>query len=248
MKPSKKMLVGIAISTTGISLFLNLQVRSAQALELQKGLNNYWQQLQAFLSQELEQALNQLNEEIQPVVESAIGKLGIPAPSKVEQKVQEQIQQQIEAGAFGINPTAQAQATVQAVEQAIAKGQIEAQLGKQGQSQIAQEIDSVDRAVSETSNAATIAQSANVTQDVLKQIATQNTQVTAILQAAHQEAVKTRIATLGSNKSLLDISNNLDQQQWEKQVDAAASHASLVNATAQFTTLIESQSSNNAGE
>lgn len=242
MKVNKKIFIGITIGTTAISLSLSVQTNSAYALDIQEALNNYWQQLQTFLGKELDQALGKLDKGIQTAVEDTIGELGIPDPDKVEQKVESQVQEQSEAGAFGVNPTTQAKATSKAVEQAIAESQIQAELGEQGQKQIAAELNSVAGAVSETANAATSAQSANVTQDVLKQMATQNTKVTAILQAAHSEAVKTRLATLESNKSLLNISKNLDQQEWNKQIDTAASQAGLVNATAQFTTLISGQS------
>jgi len=256
MKANKRILVGITIGITALSLSLGVQTNSAYALDIQGALNNYWQQLQVFLKKELDQALGKLDQGIQTAVEDTIGELGIPAPDKVEQKVEEEVQKQSEAGAFGVNPTTQAKATSKAVEQAIAESQIQAELGDGGQKQIAAELNWVAGAVWETANAATSAQSANVTQDVLKQIATQNTKVTSILQAAHSEAVKTRLATLGSNKSLLNISKNLDQQEWNKQIDAAASQAGLVNATAQFTTLIsgqstsqsESQFSHDAGE
>jgi DNA anti-recombination protein RmuC len=240
MQANQRILVGITIGITALSLS-SVQINSAYALDIQGELNNYWQQLQVFLGKELDQALDKLDKGIQTAVEDTIGELGIPNLDKVEQKVESQVQKQSEAGAFGVNPTTQAKATSKAVEQAIAESQIHAQLGDGGQKQIAAELNSVAGAVWETANAATSAQSANVTQDVLKQMATQNTQVTAILQAAHSEAVKTRLATLGSNKSLLNISKNLDQQEWNKQIDAAASQAGLVNATAQFTTLISGQ-------
>lgn len=241
VKLNQKIFIRIAIVTTGLSLSLSVQTNSAYALDIQTALNNYWQQLQTFLAKELEQALGKLDKGIQTAVEDTIGELGIPSPDKVEQKVESQVQKQSEAGAFGVNPTIQAKATSKAVEQAIAESQIQAQLGDGGQKQIAAELSSVAGAVWESANAATSAQNANVTQDVLKQIATQNTKVAAILQAAHSEAVKTRLATLESNKSLLNISKNLDQQEWNKQIDTAASQAGLVNATAQFTTLISSQ-------
>lgn len=195
----------------------------------------YWNQLSSFYYNLIGGNLEGILGDLQGIT----GALGIPDPFAI--RTQGEWNEQIP----GTMSTAQAKANT--TDRAIATGIASTVLGKDGQTVIREQQQQVAATVSQSATAAQqsaaaaqAAQTRNVTQDILKDVATQQAvmaqQQTVLAQINQQmsgQLTGLQLQGAASNLMLSNISSTLDQQELQRQQAQQARNLSEAQTTAQ---------------
>ncbi len=167
-----------------------------------------------------------LNQKVLGGIRAKIGEIfgviGYPNPNQVEREIPEIIvndetEEIEEFSTFGKKKLAIATGKKQIMD-----AYIESRMGEEAQKQKKQQLEGIAQLANSSMNAATDAASQNVTQDVLKQIAIQQANNSFMSQAIHAELTQLGLAQNMSLSELSNISENMEQQEWEGRVNSAA--------------------------
>lgn len=119
-------------------------------------------------------------------------------------------------GDFDLNPVIRATLTKKQYNRSNTRARISTVLGKAGKTAMTLETQQALKSVLQINQAAQRAAAANVTQDVLKQIALQNTQQALITRSLLPESQMLNQQIAATNNNLVDISSTLDNEQRAK--------------------------------
>lgn len=181
--------------------------------------------------QEFSQGWGELNSQLNQIISSSIGDLGIPDPLKSGKQISQVIGQQ-QPDLLTIDPGLQGDDAERSWHQQYTLGQSQSILGTEGQKVQSQEAETSNNALATSSNNADAAQNDIVTQDILKKIAIQNSQAAIINKSIQGEAQKQTQALAAANINLADISGQMDLQARRQQNEDISSAKQILNAAA----------------
>jgi hypothetical protein len=155
---------------------------------------------------------SQINQQLNQVIKAS----GLPDLVKKGQEIEEAIAG-IKTGVLEVDARIQGKNARQVWNQQYTVFQADGILGAEGQQKNEQERQVSQMAVDTTFKNAQEAQNDFITQDIIKKIATQNAQTTAVLQLVQGSLIEQNKLTAASNVNLSDISQNLAVEHRRKQ-------------------------------
>ncbi|BAY86025.1 hypothetical protein NIES267_55310 [Calothrix parasitica NIES-267] len=226
----------LTISLIGISTISLISINGAYALEIKNPLVTVIEQLQeqtgsvnkyisSTISRKLDNLSKSLEGDLQAVVQEAAGVLGLPDAGEVRKE--------IEVIASDSNNT------VNSVDRAT--NELDRQitrasgftLTKEGQENMKAEVEKTQTSIETVSIFSDAAQNDVVTQNVMKRIAQQNTQISGILGAIRSDGLKTKQSQDLANLNLTNISRSLDGQNQARQKEVVGQGFSNLRTAAQ---------------
>ena len=226
----------LTISLVGISTISLISINGAYALEIKNPLVTVIEQLQEqtgsvnkYISSTISRKLDNLSEslegDLQAVVQEAAGILGLPDAGEVRKE--------IEVMASDSNNA------VNSVDKAT--NEIDRQitrasgftLTKEGQENMKAEVEKTQSSIETVSVFSDAAQNDVVTQNVMKRIAQQNTQISGILGAMRSDGLKSKQSQDLANLNLTNISRSLDGQNQSRQKEVVGQGFNNLRTAAQ---------------
>jgi hypothetical protein len=212
MKKPKKL--GIAI--VGMGVISTVSISSASALEISNPLTkvfDQWQEqlssINKYVSSTISQKLGDLSDslqgDLQAAVNESVGALGLPDATEVRGKIEDIVASNDSA----VNSVDKA---TNEVDRQITRADSDATLSKQGQQITKQQVEKTQTSIEQVNNSGEAAQDEVVTQNVMKRMALQNTQIAGILGAMRTDGLKSKQSQDLANLNLTNISRSLDGQ------------------------------------
>jgi hypothetical protein len=170
------------------------------------------------LTTDFTQGVTKLSQEIQSQVNQTTGNLGIPDLLRKGWEIEQTITA-AKTSVFQINSHLQGRNSKQLLHQEFTTQQAGQFLSLEGQQKIRQEREEAKSAVDISTISASAAQNDHITQEIMKRIATQNTQTTKVLQLVQTSLQEQNKITTIANVNLADISQNLSTEQKRTQLE-----------------------------
>ncbi len=233
MKSKRRTLIFIGaftVATIGIS-------SSAYALEISNplvALVEQWQEqtrsvdkyISSIISRKLDNLSESLQVDLQAVVEEATGVLGLPDASEVREEVEE-IASDNDNAVNGVDKA------TNEVDRQITRANSDTSLSKDGQENMKAQVEKTQTSIETVSVFSDAAQNDVVTQNVMKRIAQQNTQITGILGAMRTDGLKSKQSQDLANLNLTNISRSLDGQNQSRQKEVVGQGFSNLRTASQ---------------
>ena len=227
----------LTISLIGISTISLISINGAYALEIKNPLVTVIEQLQEqtgsvnkYISSTISRKLDNLSEslegDLQPVVQEAAGVLGLPDASKVRQEIEE-------IASDSNNAVNSVDRASNELDRQITRAQTETTLSKEGQKSMEAEVEKTQTSIETVSIFSDAAQNDVVTQNVMKRIAQQNTQISGILGAMRSDSLKSKQSQDLANLNLTNISRSLDGQNQARQTEVVGQGFSNLRTASQ---------------
>ena len=182
-----------------------------------------------------------LNQKILEGISAKIGELfgviGYPNPNAIDREIPEIIVNDDPEEIEEFTTFGKKQLAISSGKRQILSAYLESRMGEEAQQQKKQQLEAISLLADSSLNAATDAASSDVTQDVMKQIAVQQANNAFISQAIHAELAQLGLNQNMSLSELSNISENMEQQEWQGKVNSAAARVSFVDAITQFSSL-----------
>jgi hypothetical protein len=171
-------------------------------------------------------------------IEVASGELGIPIPEEVQKAIDAASSVQEGQSAFGIGGSAALDQVLQGQVDATSTSTIaESTLSSQGQSDIVATKKSTAEAAASSLQSAKNAGASNVSQAILRDIATQMSNSVAIEKATYDTNVDSQVANAATSQAIGNISQTLAEDNWGKKVERQAGLVGIGDSTALFAAL-----------
>ncbi|AFZ01677.1 hypothetical protein [Calothrix sp. PCC 6303] len=215
-KPNK---LGIAI--VGMGVISTVSISSASALEISNPLTkvfDQWQEqlssINKYVSSTISQKLGDLSDSLQGDLQSAVnesvGALGLPDATEVRGKIEDIVASNDSA----VNSVDKA---TNEVDRQITRADSDSTLSKEGQKRTQEQVEKTQTSLEQVENSGEAAQDEVVTQNVMKRIAQQNTQIAGMLGAMRTDGLKSKQSQDLANLNLTNISRSLDGQNQAQQ-------------------------------
>lgn len=166
------------------------------------------------------------------------GTLDPTDPIAVGDEIEQSISDET-SGDFDLNPVIRATLAKKQYNRTHARARASTLLGEPGQTIMKLETQQTLKSVLRINQAAQQAQEFEVTQDVMKQIALQNTQLSQVIRPLLPEAQMTNLQIAATNANLADISSTLDAEQRAKAQEANAQANAFLRQAAFYNQLWE---------
>jgi hypothetical protein len=216
MKQRRRLFILIGtftIATIGIS--------SASALEISNPVTkvfDQWQEqlgsINKYISSTISRKLGDLSDslrgDLQAAVNESVGALGLPDATETREKVEEIVASTNTA----VNPVDKA---TNEIDRQITRADSDSTLSKKGQKITKQQVEKTQTSIEQVKNSGEAAQDEVVTQNVMKRMAQQNTQIAGILGAMRTDGLKSKQSQDLANLNLTNISRSLDGQNQAQQ-------------------------------
>ncbi|AFY99465.1 hypothetical protein [Calothrix sp. PCC 6303] len=217
MKKPNKLVVAIV----GMGVISTVSISSASALEISNPITkvfDQWQEqlgsINKYISSTISRKLGDLSDslqgDLQAAVNKSVGALGLPDATEVRGKIEEIVASNNSA----INSVDKA---TNEVDRQITRAYSDSTLSKQGQQITKQQVEKTQTSIEQVENSGEAAQEEVVTQNVMKRIAQQNTQIAGVLGAMRMDGLKSKQSQDLANLNLTNISRSLDGQNQTKQ-------------------------------
>ncbi len=227
----------LTISLVGISTISLISINGAYALEIKNPLITVIEQLQEqtgsvnkYISSTISRKLDNLSEslegDLQAVVQEAAGILGLPDAGEVRKEI-EQI------ASDNNNAVNSVDRASNELDRQITRAQTETTLSKEAQERMKAEVEKTQTSIETVSIFSDAAQNDVVTQNVMKRIAQQNTQITGILGAMRSDGLKSKQSQDLANLNLTNISRSLDGQNQSRQKEVVGQGFSNLRTASQ---------------
>ncbi|BAZ40219.1 hypothetical protein NIES4101_61800 [Calothrix sp. NIES-4101] len=215
-KPKKFVIFGI-----GIGVILTIGMSSASALEIpnplakvfdqwQEQINSINKYVSSTISQKIEDLSSSLQRDLNAAVNESIGSLGLPDAIETREKIEEIVASTNTA----VNPVDK---VTNEIDRQITRADSDSNLSKEGQKITKQQVEKTQTSIEQVENSGEAAQEEVVTQNVMKRIAQQNTQIAGILGAMRTDGLKSKQSQDLANLNLTNISRSLDGQNQTEQ-------------------------------
>ncbi|MGL5194588.1 MAG: hypothetical protein ACRC8Y_13460 [Chroococcales cyanobacterium] len=172
--------------------------------EFKQRLSSFQFYVHDILGERLDSLSQQVQTDIFAVVEDAKGRLGIPDPGEIRLRLEELIANE--------NPTYDVEWAATEVERQLARAQASETFSKQGQILQEERLERIQASVEQTQQLGMEAQQDRATQDVMKRIAAQNTELGALLGSMYADQQRVHRSADLQNLQLSNISRTLDTQ------------------------------------
>ncbi|MBD2200525.1 hypothetical protein H6G08_34860 [Calothrix anomala FACHB-343] len=204
------------MSIVGIAIISTFGVSSAYALEIPDPLTkvfDQWQEqlssldkyINSIVSRKLGNLSKSVQGDLQAAVNESLGKLGLPSAIEVRDKVEE-------IATNDDNAVNSVDKVTNEIDRQITRADSDTTLSKEGQELTKQQVEKTQTSIEQVQADASAAQDDVVTQNVMKRIAQQNTQIAGILGAMRTDGLKLKQSQDLANLNLTNISRSLDGQ------------------------------------
>ncbi|NJO30782.1 MAG: hypothetical protein HC874_26950, partial [Richelia sp. SL_2_1] len=191
-------------------------------VEQTRSLNKY---ISSTISRKLDNLAESLQGDLQAVISEASGVLGLPDATKVRQEIEE-------IAASDDNAVNSVDKVTNEIDRQITRAS-SFTLTKEGQENMKAEVEKTQTSIETVSIFSDAAQNDLVTQNVMKRIAQQNTQISGILGAMRTDGLKTKQSQDLANLNLTNISRSLDGQNQARQKESVGQGFSNLRTAAQ---------------
>ena len=235
-----------------ISEFLNTNLINYGLNLFNLDLDNYLRSIKDFVFEQIADQLNLdngasdflfsvLNQQILASIQSKLGdffgSLGFPDPGKISEEIPEIIIDTREEEIEEFTPLRKNEIQIASSERLLTQAFVQSRLSSEAQAQKQANIEVIAKLAEDSSQAAVSASGKNITQDVLKQVARQNSDQAMISQAIYSEITQLGLSQTLSVNELSKITQNMEEQKLKETVDAASNRVSMVEAITEFTSL-----------
>lgn len=205
----------IATISTGSSAYALVRSNPLTALveqwqEQTRSLDKY---ISSTISRKLDNLSESLQGDLQTVISEATGVLGLPDAAEVREEIEVWAVDNDNA----VNSVDRAS---NEVERQITRADSDTSLSKEGQENMKAQVEKTQASIETVSVFSDAAQNDIVTQNVMKRIAQQNTQITGILGAMRTDGLKSKQSQDLANINLTNISRSLDGQNQARQKES----------------------------
>ena len=232
MKKINKLTIGLV----GISIISLISINRAYALEIKNPLVTVIEQLQEqtgsvnkYISSTISRKLDNLSEslegDLQAVVQEAAGVLGLPDAAEVRKEIEVMASDSNNA----VNSVDKA---TNEIDRHITRAS-GFTLTKEGQENMKAEVEKTQTSIETVSIFSDAAQNDVVTQNVMKRIAQQNTQISGILGEMRSDGLKSKQSQDLANLNLTNISRSLDGQNQSREKEVVGQGFSNLRTAAQ---------------
>ncbi len=226
----------LTVSLVGISTWSLISINQAYALEIQNPLVTVIEQLQEqtgsvnkYISSTISGKLDDLSEslegDLQAVVQEAAGILGLPDAGEVRKEIEVMASDSNNA----VNSVDKA---TNEVDRQITRAS-GFTLTKEGQENMKAQVEKTQTSIETVSIFSDAAQNDVVTQNVMKRIAQQNTQISGILGAMRSDGLKSKQSQDLANLNLTNISRSVDGQNQARQKEVVGQGFSNLRTASQ---------------
>ncbi|MDY6900108.1 MAG: hypothetical protein SWZ49_18825 [Cyanobacteriota bacterium] len=216
-------IIGIESSAYALKIQNPLVTVVEQWQEQTRSLNKY---ISSTISGKLDDLSESLQGDLQAVISEATGVLGLPDASKVRQEIEE-------IASDSDNAVNSVDKATNEVERQITRADSDTSLSKEGQENMKAQVEKTQTLIETVSVFSDAAQNDVVTQNVMKRIAQQNTQITGILGAMRTDGLKSKQSQDLANLNLTNISRSLDGQNQSRQKEVVGQGFSNLRTASQ---------------
>lgn len=218
----------IATISTGSSAYALVRSNPLTALveqwqEQTRSLDKY---ISSTISRKLDNLSESLQGDLQTVISEATGVLGLPDAAEVREEIEVWAVDNDNA----VNSVDRAS---NEVERQITRADSHTSLSKEGQENMKAQVEKTQASIETVSVFSDAAQNDIVTQNVMKRIAQQNTQITGILGAMRTDGLKSKQSQDLANINLTNISRSLDGQNQARQKESVGQGFSNLRTASQ---------------
>lgn len=209
MKPIiKKLTLGAIASATFVSLFIAAPSYGISINDffssIVSDLQGEVSEIHAWAKEEINSAWADTKENANAAIDSSIGQLGAPDPIASAEQLKNTLKDDYSY------PVAQEKA--QKLERELTLGSIASVIGKKGQQQTQEKIDTTAQIAQQAKGIADEAQNMDASQNVLKAIASQNALIVSMLAEQRTDSLLARQDNAYSNLMLTQVAEHLDSQ------------------------------------
>ncbi len=237
MKKIKQVAYGaigvFTISTIGLTSAYALEIPILQNTPLAPVFDQWQSQLtslnkyvSSILTNKLESLTESLGKDISAAINETMGALGLPDSTEARERVED-------IAASANNAVNTVEKATNEVDRQITRAASDTTLSREGQQRTKEQVEKTQSSIEQVYTDANAAQSEVVTQNVMKRIAQQNTQVAAILGAMRSDGLKLQQSQDLANLNLTNISRTLDGQNQARQKETIGQGFNNLRTTAQ---------------
>ncbi|MGB6300301.1 MAG: hypothetical protein WBF90_29590 [Rivularia sp. (in: cyanobacteria)] len=215
--------IGIGSSAYALKISNPLTALVEQWQEQTRSLDKY---ISSTISRKLDNLSESLQGDLQTVISEATGVLGLPDAAEVREEIEVWAVDNDNA----VNSVDRAS---NEVERQITRADSDTSLSKEGQENMKAQVEKTQASIETVSVFSDAAQNDVVTQNVMKRIAQQNTQITGILGAMRTDGLKSKQSQDLANINLTNISRSLDGQNQARQKESVGQGFSNLRTASQ---------------
>lgn len=227
----------LTLSIVGIAIISTIGVSSAYALEIpdplakvfaqwQEQLSSLDKYIDSIVSRKLENLSESLQGDLQAAVNESVGALGLPDATETREKIEE-IAASINSAVNNVDKV------TNEIDRQITRADSDTTLSKEGQELTKQQVEKTQTSIEQVQADASAAQDDVVTQNVMKRMAQQNTQIAGILGAMRTDGLKSKQSQDLANLNLTNISRSLDGQNQVRQKESVGQGFSNLRTASQ---------------
>lgn len=192
--------------------------------QLNSQINSWSGYLNKILSDQLQPLSKALGADLNSAISEAKGAVGLPDPSAARKSVGKIAQK---SGSY----LDQTELATNEVDRQITRAAIDSTLSSEGQKRIQQQANSTQNSVNLVEQQAQAAQGEVVTQDVMKQMALQNAQISSVLGSLRADSLQAAQRQELTNVNLTNISRSIDGQNQAKQAERVGTGLEVLRTT-----------------
>lgn len=165
-----------------------------------------------YIEQTLSGLLTPLPDDLEGVIQNALGDLGLVDPNRVRSEISTELATILEGDLAQSDSIYAGLETANEVDRQLTRAQVDAVLGQGGQAATRDKITWIEDTIGQVQQHADTAQTVVSTQAAIKQMAQQNARQSEILGAVQSELLQSRQDAQLTNLNLANMSQNLDQE------------------------------------
>ncbi|MBV6627375.1 MAG: hypothetical protein KI793_31285 [Rivularia sp. (in: Bacteria)] len=215
--------IGIGSSAYALKISNPLTALVEQWQEQTGSVNKY---ISSTISRKLDNLSESLEGDLQAVIGEATGINGLPDATKVREEIEVW-------AADNNNAVNNVDKATNELERQITRADSDVTLSKKGQENMKAEVEKTQTSIETVSIFSDAAQNDVVTQNVMKRIAQQNTQITGILGAIRTDGLKSKQSQDLANLNLTNISRSIDGQNQSRQKEVVGQGFSNLRTASQ---------------
>lgn len=187
----------------------------------------------AYVEQTLADWIAPLPGDLQGVIQTTLGDLGLMDPNQVRAAITEELTATLERDLVQSDSLYASLELANEVDRQMTRAQVDAVLGLGGQSATRDKITWIEDTIGQVQQHADTAQTAVSTQAAIKQMAQQNARQSEILGAVQSELLQSRQDAQLTNLNLANMSQNLDQEARARRLQALGNALDTLQISAQ---------------
>ncbi len=209
----KILIVALTITTIGIPSAYALEIPNLSTKifdQWQGQLSSLDKYISSTISRKLEDLSQSMRGNLQSAINQSVGVLGLPDSTETRVKIEE-------IAAVNNSAVNSVNKVTNEIDRQITRADSNTTLSKEGQELTKQQVEKTQTSIEQVEVSGEAAQTDVVTQNVMKRMARQNTQIAGILGAMRTDGLKSKQSQDLANLNLTNISRSLDGQNQAQQ-------------------------------